>query len=104
MSYKNFINAGKKISIVANQYNVRTKESLLCNETLKSLTRFKSCKNIPNIECGNCDFSVSNDPLKNGTLSPNGVWKWNGIDAVWEYQGDSPTSLTYKDIDLVDRR
>ena len=56
--------------------------------------------NIPNINGGNCDFSVSNDPLKNGTMSPSGFWKWNGPDAVWEYQGDTPAAIEYKTIEL----
>ena len=56
--------------------------------------------NIPNVNGGNCDFSVSNDPLKNGTMSPNGFWKWNGPDAVWEYQGETPAAIEYKTIEL----
>jgi len=56
--------------------------------------------NIPNINGGNCDFSVSNDPLKNGTMSPSGFWKWNGPDAVWEYQGDTPAAIDFKTIEL----
>ena len=55
---------------------------------------------LPNIDGGNCDFSVSRDPLRDGTISPGGVWKWNGPDAVWEYQGESPAAITYKFIDF----
>ena len=101
LSSKNFIEVGNvNQNRSANQYNVRTKERLF--ETLKSLTLFQATRlGAPNIDGGNCDFSVSNDPLRNGTLSPGGKWKWNGPEAVWEYQGDSPASLTYDFADLV---
>ena len=81
-------------------HNIRTKESLqntLQQPTISMLRSFGA----PNIDGGNCDFSVSNDPLRDGTLSPSGKWKWNGPDATWEFQGDSPASVTYGYADLV---
>ena len=80
--------------------NTRTKEYLF--NVLNRLTLSQATTlGAPNIDGGNCDFSVSNDPLRDGTLSPGGKWKWSGVDAVWEYQGESPASLTYGFADLV---
>ena len=77
-----------------------TKENLIARLQRPTLLERRTL-NIPNIDGGNCDFSVSNDPMRDGTLSPGGFWKWNGPDAVWEYQGESPAALTYKYLDLA---
>jgi len=78
-------------------FDERTKASMLSILDAPTYTQRRAL-NIPNIDGGNCDFSVSNDPLKNGTLSPGGAWKWNGPDAVWEYQGTSPAAITFESV------
>ena len=76
------------------------RKSTLLNKIDAPTLEIRKRLRIPNINGGNCDFSVSNDPLKNGTLSPNGFWKWNGIDAIWEYQGETPAAIDYKLVPL----
>ena len=81
-------------------FNQRTKEFLLNRLNTLSLNDARVI-GAPNINGGNCDFSVSNDPLRDGTLSPGGKWKWDGFNAVWVYQGASPASLTYGFADII---
>ena len=74
----------------------RTKTSLL--KTLDSPTYTeRRTLDIPNIDGGNCDFSVSNDPLRNATLSPRNYR--SDPDAVG-ISDDSPAFITYKFVDF----
>ena len=104
------ISFGQLVKIVAEEAQERLpnderpfleqRKSTLLNKLNSPSYKLRRDLRIPNINGGNCDFSVSNDPLKNGTLSPNGFWKWNGPDAVWEYQGETPAAIDYKLIEL----
>jgi len=93
-------NANERLPNFPSRVFLEQRKSTLIRKLNSPDLNLRRRQNIPNVDGGNCDFSVSNDPLRNGTMSPNGFWKWNGPDAVWEYQGDSPAAITYKAIEL----
>ena len=47
---------------------------------------------IPLYDNGNAIFSYDTNPTRDGTMSPEGGWRWDGQNAMWVVQTMMPPS------------